>query len=161
MEPRTTLHRAVPAARTTDLVTTHSRDEVLVYDQAVHHIHHLNASAAKVWILCDGKRSIGAIAMETGLNPDAVKLALGTLEDAQLLDGPVPSELRSTQSRRTFMKKAAIAGAVPIIVSVTAPIAAAAASRGCTCNGPCKVPDGVTDGFYNKQCQCNQGPAAC
>jgi hypothetical protein len=34
---RTRKH-AVPAMRTTDLVTTESKDEVLVYDQAAHHI---------------------------------------------------------------------------------------------------------------------------
>lgn len=132
---------AVPAMRTTELVTTASKDEVLVYDQAAHHIHHLNASAAKVWYLCDGQRSVAAIAMETGLTPDAVKLALRTLEDAQLLDGTLASELRGTQSRRAFMKKATIAGAVPAIVSVTAPIAASAASgdcgKTCTSNGQC------------------------
>ena len=43
METRIPLQRAVPAARTIDLVTTHSHDKVLVYDQAAHHIHHLNA----------------------------------------------------------------------------------------------------------------------
>lgn len=118
----------VPAARSLDLVTTESKDEVLVYDQAVHHIHHLNASAAKVWRLCDGERTVSEIAMETGLAEDAVKLALRTLEDAQLLDAPLGTSLRGMQSRRAFMKKAAIAGAVPAIVSVTAASAQVAGS---------------------------------
>ena len=41
MQLRHTDDLKVPAARIEDLVTTESKDEVLVYDQAVHHIHHL------------------------------------------------------------------------------------------------------------------------
>jgi hypothetical protein len=135
----TTRMTTVPAMRTHDLVTTTSKDEVLVYDQAAHHIHHLNAPAAQVWYLCDGVRTVADLAIETGLTQDAVKLALRTLEEAKLLDGPLASDLRGTQSRRAFMKKAAIAGAVPAIISVSAPIAAAATSHvdcnvGETCN---------------------------
>jgi hypothetical protein len=124
---------AVPAMRTHDLVTTESKDEVLVYDQEAHHIHHLNASAATVWRLCDGERTADEIAVEAGLTQDAVKLALRTLEDAKLLDGALASEMRGTQSRRTFAKKAGIA-AIPAIVSITAPIAKAAASNHPTCD---------------------------
>lgn len=72
----------VPSARTVDLVTTESKDEVLVYDQTVHHIHHLNATATKVWRLCDGQRTVSEIAAEAGVAEEAVKLALRTLEDA-------------------------------------------------------------------------------
>lgn len=122
----------VPAARTVDLVTTESKDEALVYDLTAHHIHHLNATATKVWRLCDGERMVGEIAAESGLAEDAVKLALRTLEDAKLLDGPLKTTMRGAQSRRAFMKKAAIAGvSVPAIVSITASSAAANQS----CNG--------------------------
>ncbi len=129
MQLRDTSDLRVPAARTIDLVTTESKDEVLVYDQAVHHIHHLNATAAKVWRLCDGERTVSEIAAEAGIAEDAVKLALRTLEDAQLLDAPLATTMRGTQSRRAFMKKAAIAGQIPAIVSITAPISAAAAGE--------------------------------
>ena len=132
MQLRDTSDLKVPAARTIDLVTTESKDEVLVYDQAVHHIHHLNASAAMVWRLCDGERTVSEIAAEAGIAEDAVKLALRTLEDAQLLDGPLATTIRGTQSRRAFMKKAAIAGAaVPVVISVSAPSASAAKSGEC------------------------------
>jgi hypothetical protein len=129
MQLRHTDDLKVPAARMVDLVTTESKDEVLVYDQAVHHIHHLNATAAKVWRLCNGERTVSEIAAEAGINVDAVKLALRTLEDAQLLDGPLPAAMRGTQSRRAFMKKAAVAGiTVPAIVSISAPLASAQGS---------------------------------
>ncbi len=94
MEARTPLQRAVPAARTIDLVTTQSNDEVLVYDQQAHHIHHLNATAADVWRLCDGERTVSDIAVETRPRRDAVQLALRTLEDAQLLDGELATAMR-------------------------------------------------------------------
>jgi hypothetical protein len=58
-----------PLARTEELVTTTSKDEVLVYDKTAHHIHHLNASAAQVWYLCDGERTVADLAVETGRTP--------------------------------------------------------------------------------------------
>ena len=137
MQLRHTDDLKVPAARMVDLVTTESKDEVLVYDQAVHHIHHLNAVAATVWRLCDGERTVSEIAAEAGIAADAVTLALRTLEGAQLLDGPLATAMRGTHSRRAFMKKAAIAGvAVPAIVSTSAPSASAQVSTTCvsTCD---------------------------
>ncbi len=72
------------------------------------------------------------IAIETGMAEDAVKLALRTLEDAQLLDVPLATAMRGMQSRRAFMKKAAVAGAatVPAIVSVRAPQAGQSLFKG-------------------------------
>lgn len=166
MQLRDTADLKVPAARVTDLVTTESKDEVLVYDQKVHHIHHLNATAAKVWRLCDGQRTVSEIAVETGIAEDGVKLALRTLEDAQLLDAQLLVSIRGTQSRRSLIKKAAVAGiAVPAIASISAPNAAASHSpghvctgnnrdAGCPCNteaknckGTCVAPEGANQGI--------------
>lgn len=130
---------AVPAARVEGLITTSSDDEVLVYDQERHHIHHLNHSAAAVWRLCDGRRSVEDIARAASeqdtepVDADAVRLAIDKLARADLLVAAVPDAFQlSTHSRRTFMKRAAVAGAVavPAIVSMTAP-ARAANSKGC------------------------------
>ena len=98
MQLRDTANLSVPAARTIDLVTTESKDEVLVYDQTVHHIHHLNASAAKVWRLCDGERTVSEIATEARMAEEAVQLALRTLEEAQLLDGPLATTMRESRA---------------------------------------------------------------
>jgi hypothetical protein len=148
---RTTMHHrgieslsefTVPAARVENLVTTTSRDEVLVYDQDRHHIHHLNATAAVVWNLCNGRRTVNELARIAAIDEDAVCLALRKLEDAHLLEGPLETGVRgTTQSRRSFMKKAAVAGvAVPMIASVSAPSASAAnsankAALGASCKG--------------------------
>lgn len=126
MQLRDTADLKVPAARMVDLVTTESKDEVLVYDQAVHHIHHLNATASAVWKLCDGKRTVRDIAEATSIDEEAVRLALRKLEEANLLEGDLAMTMRGTHSRRAFMRRAVVAGAisVPVIVSITAPAAA-------------------------------------
>lgn len=136
---------SVPAARVDNLVMTESGTEVLVYDQRVHHIHHLNELAATVWRLCDGNRGVRDIAVAatdgigSAVSEDAVKLALRKLADADLIEGALAPELRGT-SRRSFMKKAAIAGAVmPMIASMTATDAAAKTSSNCVESGdPCR-----------------------
>lgn len=137
MQTPTPLHRAVPAARTIDLVTTHSQDEVLVYDQQSHHIHHLNAQAAAVWRLCDGRRTVDHISVASRLDETAVRLALGALADAHLLEGDLQAGLRNTTSRRSFLKKATAAGAValPTIVSISSPAAAQSTSPSNPCEG--------------------------
>jgi hypothetical protein len=110
-----------------------------------------------VWRLCDGERTASEIAVEAGLKHDAVKFALRTLEDAKLLDGTLASELRGTQSRRAFMRKAAIAGAVPAIVSISAPTAAMAATGDyCRLNGENPTP--CSEGYT---CSKSAGGGTC
>lgn len=125
----------VPAARFENLVMTEAEREVLVYDQSSHHMHHLNQTSATIWRLCDGQRTVADLTLETraelgaDVTDDMVVVAVAKLADANLLDGALASELRgSTQSRRSFMRKAAVAGAVaiPTIVSTTVPSRAGA-----------------------------------
>jgi hypothetical protein len=119
----------VPAARFEGLVMSEVGGETLVYDEASHHIHHLNEASATVWRQCDGTSSVAAIALSAGMSDVMVRVAVAKLAGAGLLRDELGSDLRgSAQSRRAFMKKAAIAGTIPAIVSVTAPLAAQAAS---------------------------------
>jgi len=132
-------HESIPTARVSGLVITEAADEVLVYDTERHHIHHLNHTSAVIWRLLDGRRTVSDVVREarpqlggefTGL---AVQEALTKLDEASLLDGPLADEVRlSGQSRRRLMKRAALAGAVATIVSITAPMAASAGSPPCT-----------------------------
>lgn len=118
-----------PMARLDHLVVNEVGDEVLVYDQTTHAIHHLNAASTTVWRGCDGHTPVAGIAMSAGLTEETVRMALAKLADAGLLTTALPAALGgAAQSRRTFMKKAAIAGTIPAIVSVTAPLAAQAQS---------------------------------
>lgn len=136
---------SVPAARVEGLVVTESKSEVLVYDTTKHHIHHLNATSAMVWRLCDGRRSVSEIMqaaqsrIEERVTAGSVRLALAKLEGADLLEGALSADMRgSGQTRRAFLRRTAIAGAVavPAIVSISAPTAAQGNS-GLACGESC------------------------
>src|SRR3954465_13988548 len=108
---------AIPAARSHDLVVSESGDEVIVYDQDQHHIHHLNRTAAVVWSLCDGQRGIeeltalAQVELGPAVTTDVVLLAVNELEQIDLLLGEIPDETRvSSQSRRTLLKGLAAVG---------------------------------------------------
>lgn len=120
----------VPAARVEDVVITESAGEVLVYDKLRHQIHHLNRTAAVIWRLCDGSRSVHDVAIAAGVELGAgvdtgvVRIALARLADANLFADSASSNPRGVpRSRRALLRGAAVASAValPAIVSMTAP----------------------------------------
>lgn len=140
---------ALPAARSTDLVTTRTADSLLVYDQIRHELHTLNPTAATIWEMLDGQRTASdvLIAARADLGSDLsledVQLALAALAESNLLAEPVePDTFTGGGSRRRFLKQAGLV-AVPAIVSVTAPMAAAHAST-----QSCDV-----GAFTNAECQ--------
>lgn len=122
-------HRDVwlPVMRTTGLVTTETRNDLLVYDEEAKVLHNLNVMSREVWQSCDGSRTVMGIVACTGLDRDAVEAALEQLGDAGLLESPAESRHPSSQSRRRLLRKAGIAS-ILAIVSVTIPMAKAAAS---------------------------------
>ena len=135
-----------PLARTEALVIQQVDEELLVYDLNRHRAHCLNPAAAYVWGECDGARTVEEIAERAGdrmpreLRHEWVRLALKQLEKSHLLatDYGFASEIPAI-SRREMASRlgwgAAIA-VVPLVTSVLAPTALAAAS--CTQAGqPC------------------------
>jgi hypothetical protein len=117
------------------LVITESGAEVLVYDVNRHQIHHLNEVSAVVWRLLDGRRTLADVAsaaqrqLGTEVSKETVLQAVAKLAGANLLDGAPASDWSPpAQSRRAFLRKAGVAGAiaVPAIVSITAPAFAGA-----------------------------------
>jgi hypothetical protein len=122
-----------PRAREDGLVIEAIGDELLVYDTGTSRAHSLNASAAAVFQACDGTRPVEEIGQATGLDADAVALALADLGKSGLLAAYTePSE---RVSRRTVIRRLAVAGAgigvaVPVIRSIVAPSAAMAGSTG-------------------------------
>jgi hypothetical protein len=133
------IHETVPAARVHDLVITDAGKEVIVYDKTCHHIHHLNQLAAFTWRNLDGTRTVADLATETGMTAGMVQVALGKLADANLLDGDLPAGVRAAgQTRRSFLRKAAVAGvAIPAVASISAPTAVQATSHCGGFNEPC------------------------
>lgn len=139
--PVTSGPSVTPSARFERLITHVVRDEMVVYDEERDHIHHLNAVATAVWLSTDGQRSLSEIAqaasstLGTDLDQGAVREALTRLDDAHLLNDTLPPNWRTASTtRRQFLKRSAMAGAaLPMVISVSAPQAAQAASSSKPC----------------------------
>lgn len=132
----------VPAARVEGLTWADAGEDLVIYDAEPMHYHSLNATAAAVWRLCDGRRTVSRIAAETGFATPVVELAVADLGDLGLLQSPETS-WNAGMTRRRVLKLAAAGGvgavAIPVIASMTAPNAASAQSVGCVQrNGDCR-----------------------
>lgn len=150
----------MPRSRVEQLTVQELADETLVYDLDRHKAHCLNKAAAVVWSKCDGTTRVRDVARmlheESGLPADEsiVWLALGQLQSARLLDGPVarPIELKDA-GRRAAIKRIGLAGGaaalLPLITSIVSPTAVSASTcrptgAACTtsaqcCSGVCNV----------------------
>ncbi len=142
----------LPRARQSGLITREVAGEMLVYDRNSDEAHCLNPTAALVWANCDGRTTIAEMArlleaeMETAVADDIVWFALDQLEQSSLLDDPWkrPAKIEEMSieqmSRRSLVKRLGIAAAVtlPLVTSIIAPAAAAAASC-LPVSAPCTV----------------------
>ena len=145
------IHTTLPRARKSELVTRAIAGEMLVYDRNSDAAHCLNLTAALVWAHCDGKTTVAEMArllsgeMKTPVADEVVWFALTQLEKSSLLQKPWPKQTKTDQmSRRAMVKRLGIAAAVtiPLVTSIIAPTAAAAASclpvsAPCTANAQC------------------------
>ncbi|NNF00469.1 MAG: PqqD family protein [Pyrinomonadaceae bacterium] len=141
----------LPKARTSDLVISDYKDEILVYDLRSHRCHSLNRTAHTVWQEADGKKTLEQIGKKidrrlSKLNGEQlVLLSLGELEKRDLLDSGTQYGFRSSVSRREIIKSVGKSTmiALPFIASITAPKAISAQS-GCapgqTCGSNCCDP---------------------
>lgn len=145
----------LPRALTENLVIRELDDETLVYDMERDEAHCLNQTAALVWKKCDGKTTAlqAARALRTKFNasvdPDVVWLAVKQLRRFHLVESVKAPRV----SRRDLVLKYAPAALVllPIIVSITSPPPAQAAS----CGGPCisgGCPAGCRCSFSSNTC---------
>lgn len=133
----------MPRSRTEKLIVQETSDETLVYDLAKHKAHCLNRSAAAVWSMCDGRSTVTQAASvlneRFGLPADEriVHLALDHLAKAKLLDDGHESLPDVGSSRREVIQRIGLIGglaiALPLVSSIVAPMAAAAAT--CIPNG--------------------------
>jgi len=146
---RTTPDKSAFVPKRKDAIVRQLCDELLVYDKATNKAHCLNESAAEIWNLCDGKRTVAEIVpllkKKAKAPTDVLWMALLKLEKAGLLQnnvplsGPVCTLSRREASRRVGATAAALA--VPVIASILVPKAEAAVScstLGGVCNPrPC------------------------
>lgn len=138
--------KLAPKARKNKLIVKELSNEVLIYDENNHQAHCLNETAALVWKFCDGRTSIPKMRhllekeMSLAVPEQTVWLALKQLEASRLLDVPArpPTQIPHT-SRRAVMRTIGIAAvALPLITSINASAAVAAAScraSGQSCTG--------------------------
>jgi hypothetical protein len=117
----------VPRPLRQGVVTQKVDGETLLYVERTHQASCLNAPAARIWALCDGERTVGAIAAGAGLEPEVVAHALGHFANAGLLEN-TPNQERPSLSRRRVLMGVGLA-AIPIVLMVMAPEARAAASN--------------------------------
>ncbi len=126
----------LPLARRDDFIVRDMPDETLVYETRRHKAHCLNKTAALIWRNCDGQKNIPELAalvrnvLEIPATDDVVHLALGQLGKAGLMQSgfTMPAE-KDLISRRNVLAKLGVAAAMlPLVMSVTAPKAQAAAS---------------------------------
>jgi hypothetical protein len=125
----------LPLRREDGLVVRDLPDETLIYDRTRNKAHCLNRAAALVWQHCDGRMSVAKMAelmqVELSIAADEpfVWLALDRLQRAGLLERPPAVAGTVRYSRRDLARKLGIAAlAVPLVLTVMAPTAAAAAS---------------------------------
>jgi hypothetical protein len=146
----------MPLARKDDLIIKALTDEVVVYDLERHEVHCLNRAAALVWQHCDGRTTTAEIIallrheLKIEADHEVVWLALDGLRKANLLRSTAGRKARPTRrlSRRALIQKLGVAAAasLPLITSMLAPQAAAAATLDCsafttqiTCEDPLKA----------------------
>ncbi len=135
-----------PKARSTKLLVQQLDDEILVYDLERNQAHSLNGSAARVWTLCDGNRSVSEIAAI--LAPDvpaeeATRLvwhALDQFEQQHLLEGSLPEEKAPGMLRREMLLRLGLTAAmIPVVESIVSPPAVYAQSGGTGSSGSTAV----------------------
>jgi hypothetical protein len=145
-----------PRARKERIVIQPLDDETLIYDLKSHKAHCLNRAAAMVWRRCDGRMSVeeirSSMADELGANTDkdVVWLALDQLSKAGLLTGPI---VGPRLSRRELARRLGAAVSLPLVSSIIAPSAKAAAS--CTPNTEGCTPPGMSCTSNLQCCSCS------
>jgi hypothetical protein len=133
--------RQFPIARGENLIVEELPDEVLVYDLNTDKAHCLNRTAALIWKNCDGGKTEGDIAallqheLKTPMSIQVVMLGLEELAGYGLLkeDASAPPKVRV--SRRRLIQNLGLTAAIalPVIMSISAPAAAQAASTADPC----------------------------
>ena len=148
-----------PKSRKENLVIQELEGEVLIYDLEKNKAFCLNETSALVWQSCDGSRTIAGISDAVGkqlnsqVNEDMVWLALDQLSKENLIENK--DEIKNKfdgLSRREVVKKVGLASlvALPVIASLTAPVAAQTGT--CTPNATGCLPNGSMGCTSPNQC---------
>lgn len=131
-----------PLSRKEEIVVRELKDETLVYDLREKKAFCLNQTSSLIWKMCDGTKSLSELSRELSqtlkqpANEGLIWLALEQLKKENLIENEysVPSEYEG-MTRRETVRKIGLATmiAIPVIMSLQAPMAVSAAS---TCSAP-------------------------
>ncbi|MEZ5347144.1 MAG: PqqD family protein [Pyrinomonadaceae bacterium] len=148
-----------PKARVDGLLTQDVKGETLVYDTRSNRAFCLNSPASAVWSLCDGQNDLRSFTetlkseKKIDSNTEVISLAIHELASNGLLtETPEISEFTGRFNRRQAIRNIGIATAfaLPVISSITAPLAANAQSAATP-----------TGGYCTSSCALLGGPCAC
>ena len=123
----------IPRRRGSGVVTEELEGETLLYVEETHRAFCLNAPAARVWRAIDGERDPESIASSAEVEPPLVHRTLRELAEAGLLEAAPEAILEVDLSRRRMVRAGLVA--IPLILAITVPRAAEAASN-CTVGLP-------------------------
>ena len=149
--------KTLPGRREAGIIVRDLHDEVLIYDLQRDKAHCLNKTAAFVWQHCDGRTRIATVARllankeQTPVDESVVLFALDQLAERYLLADPLSRPTGHKVSRRKLVLKYAPAALVlPVILSITAPTAAQAATP-----TPTPTPDPCAVSPAPEGCSCS------
>lgn len=163
-----------PLARSENIVMQELKEEVLICDVSTNRMFCLNKTAAEVWKLCNGNRSVRQIAValkpifKEDFSEDLILFTLEELASKNLLVGRFsPANLFKGVSRREAVRRIGFASmvALPVISSLVLPSAVHAQSgtacaelsgrpNGCPCasDSECAGCCNLENGFGNGVC---------
>src|SRR5262245_22583469 len=132
-----------PKTRSTQIFVQELPNELVVYDVERNEVHCLNGTAARVWALCDGDKTVAEIARLLGSDcaPEEAEtlvwLALDQFAEKHLLEEASAPDLyrpADMTRRQMVLQVGLVVGLLPVVDSIIAPPAALAQSPapGCT-----------------------------
>jgi len=145
------------SVRREQLVIRRAGDEAVVYQTAQHTMHRLNRVTVEILDACDGNRSPVEISelvsarVGSTVSVELVRPMLLKLQDAGLVSGAPQAEPSDRMRRREMIRRMgrmAVAAAIPVLITLSAPQPAQAQSApdpcaaasgrpaGCPCSTP-------------------------
>lgn len=135
----------LPQARTAEIVEQELGAELLIYNLQSDKAYTLNETSKIIFQACDGQTTFGDLQRKHKFTEDLIYLTLDELKREDLINDAYQSKFARV-SRREVIKKVGLASMtmLPVIASITAPSAVAAASCNCSppastcCSGVCR-----------------------
>lgn len=126
----------LPKARTENLVEQNLEKETLIYDLLIDKAFNLNQTSSIIYKACNGKTTFDELKKKHKFTDDFIYLALDELKRNNLLADESYISPFAAMNRREAIRKLGLASmiALPVVVGLSAPSAAQAASGGCQTN---------------------------